>query len=255
MATRTAGASWKDLLTGRGAMLLSAALLGIVAIGLLWTFIPLGELMWEFTTWIRDLGNMGFIVFALLFVLAVLVMAPASLLYMAAGLLYDFFWGFVISLIAATAGALIQFVIARYLARQRVYSIVQQRREFQAVDRAVEEEDWKVVLLLRLAPLVPGNTQGWLFGVTGVPILQFAWPTVVGILPWALLFVGIGSAGAAALYGGENPLGPWQWALVAFGIVALFVIVRIVGKRAGAKLEQLGIDGKNERGKGNPQAA
>jgi uncharacterized membrane protein YdjX (TVP38/TMEM64 family) len=177
------------------------------------------------------------------------------MLYMVAGLLYDFFWGFVISVVAATAGSLLQFVVARYLARDRVCDIVAKRREFQAVDRAVEEEDWKVVLLLRLAPLVPGNTQGWLFGVTGVPIFQFGWPTVIGILPWALLFVGIGSAGAAALFRGENPLGPWQWAVLGLGIVALFVIIRIVGKRASAKLEQMGIDGKQAARKRVSKAA
>lgn len=246
MATRAPGASWKELVTGNRALVLGLALLAIVGIGLAWQFVPLGEWIWGFTGWIHGLGNGGFLVFAGLFVLAVLIMVPASVLYMAAGLLYGLPWGFVISVVAAQAGSLIQFVIARYLARDRVRRTVEKRREFDAVDRAVEDEGWKVVLLLRLAPLVPGNAQGWLFGPTAVSLLQFAWPTLLGILPWALLFSGIGSAGAAALYSGENPFGPWQWALLGLGIVALFVVVRIVGKRARQKLETMGIgpDGK-----------
>lgn len=245
MATRAAGVGWKQLITGRRAMGLGLVLLAIIGAVVLWEFVPLGAWMWTFTSWIRELGNMGFLVFAALFVLAVLVMAPASVLYMAAGLLYDLLWGFVISLVAASVGAVLQFLIARYLARDRVRRVVEERAEFEAVDRAVEEEGWKVVLLLRLAPLVPGNTQGWLFGVTPVSLVQFAWPTVIGILPWALLFTGVGSVGAAALYGGENPFGPWQWALLGAGIVALGVIVWLVGRRARAKLERMGIDGQN----------
>lgn len=255
MATRTVRAPWKELLTGRRAMVLGIALLVIVGAALIWAFVPIGEWAWSFTSWIRGLGNAGFLVFAGLFVLAVLVMAPASVLYMVAGLLYDFFWGFVISVVAATVGSLLQFLIARYLARDRVCRVVEQRAEFQAVDRAVEEEDWKVVLLLRLAPLVPGNSQGWLFGVTGVSLVQFAWPTVVAILPWALLFSGIGSVSAAALYNGESPFGPWQWALLAAGIVALGFIVRLVGRRAKAKLAEMGIDGLDGHRAGSSEGA
>jgi uncharacterized membrane protein YdjX (TVP38/TMEM64 family) len=257
MATRTAGVSLTQLFSGRRAMVLGLALLAIIGIGVIWTFVPLGEWMWNFTSWIRELGNLGFLVFAALFVLAVLIMAPASVLYMAAGLLYDLFWGFVISLVAASVGAVLQFLIARYLARDRVRRVVEERAEFEAVDRAVEEEGWKVVLLLRLAPLVPGNTQGWLFGATRVSVVQFAWPSVIGILPWALFFVGIGSAGAAFLYSGENPFGLWQWALLGAGIVALGFIVWLVGRRARAKLERMGIDGQTRDGQreGQRQAA
>ena len=254
MATRAPGVSWKHIVTGGRAKVLGVAVLGILAIALLWTFVPLGEWTWNFTSWIRELGNAGYFVFAGLFVIGVLVMAPASVLYMLAGLLYDLLWGFVISLVAATVGSLLQFLIARYLARDRVRRIVQERAEFEAVDRAVEEEDWKVVLLLRLAPLVPGNTQGWLFGVTGVSLLQFAWPTVIAIVPWALLFTGIGSVGAAAIYRGDSPLGPWQWALLGLGIVGLGAIIRLVGRRARAKLEQMGVDGRRQHRQGEAAA-
>lgn len=246
MASQRVGVSVKQLVSGRRALGLGLVLLAFVALVGVWTFLPLGDWIWGFTRWIREFGNASFLVFSALFVAAVLVMAPASILYMAAGLLYDLGWGFLIAVAATLAGAVIQFLLARYLARDRVARIVEERAEFKAVDRAVEDEDWKVVLLLRLAPLVPGNTQGWLFGVTGVSLIQFAWPTLLGILPWALLFVGIGSVGAAALYGGESPLGAWQWPLFGLGIVALLGIVWLVGKRARAKLEQMGIGAQGE---------
>ena len=251
MASRAVRAPWRELLTGRRGAVAGLVVLALIGVVVLWSLLPVGELIWRFTSWIRDLGNLGFLVFAGLFVLAVLVMAPAAALYMVAGLLYDVPWAFLISLAAGTAGSVLQFLIARYLARDRVRRLVAKRKEFEAVDRAVEDESWKVVLLLRLAPLVPGNAQGWLFGATRVSLLQFVWPTVVGIVPWALLFVGIGSAGAAALYNGENPFGAWQWALLGVGVVVLGLIVRLVGRRAKARLERMGIDDASQPASGD----
>ena len=230
-----------ELMKGRRGTALVVGAGVILMLAVAWYVLPLGEWLLGFTQWIRGLGAMGWVVFTAFFVLAVMAVVPASILYLAAGLLYDIGGGFALSFAAATLGSALCFLIARYGARERVKQMVQQRAEFEAVDDAVRDEGWKVVLLLRLAPLVPGNTQGWLFGITDVPFWQFILPTMVGIVPWALLFVGLGKAGGVAFANGESALGPWQWALMGAGVVVLGVIVWLVGRRARTRLERMGI--------------
>lgn len=229
------------VLNGRRGMMIGLAVLAVVALAGVWYLVPIGEWLLAFTGWIRELGTSGWAVFVLFFVAAALVLVPAAALYLTSGLLYDPFWAFLTAFMAATAASALSFVIARYLARGRITRLVRKRKEFEAVDKAVEDEGWKVVLLLRLAPLVPGNSQGWLFGITRVKFLPFILPTMVGIVPWALLFVGLGSAGGYALASGESPLGPWQWLLVGAGVVVLGIILWLIGRRAKARLEAMGI--------------
>lgn len=244
MAEVVAKPPMSELLKGRRGMALVAGAGVLVVLAIAWYVLPLGEWLLDFTRWIRGLGTVGWLVFAGFFVLAVMAVVPASILYLAAGLLYDIAGGFVISFVAASLGSAICFLIARYGARERVRRMVEQRAEFEAVDKAVGDEGWRVVLLLRLAPLVPGNTQGWLFGITDVPFWHFILPTMVGIVPWALLFVALGAASGVAFANGDSALGPWQWALMGVGVVLFGLIVRLVARRARARLERMGIGGQ-----------
>lgn len=68
-------------------------------------------------------------------------------------------------------------VSLRYLARplvaQQLASAASGR--FSAVDRAVAEGGWRIVLLCRLSPLFPFALSNYLFGVTGTGEHLFLW--------------------------------------------------------------------------------
>ena len=60
------------------------------------------------------------------------------------------------------------FLIARYLARDKV---VRQARKFpksQAIDRAIGEGGWKITAMFRLSPAVPFSLGNYLFGLTTI---------------------------------------------------------------------------------------
>ena len=59
----------------------------------------------------------------------------------------------------------------------------------------MSEQGWKIVLLLRLSPVVPFNVQNYLFGITRIGFAQYALATAIGILPGASLFISIGAFG------------------------------------------------------------
>ena len=55
----------------------------------------------------------------------------------------------------------------------------------QAVDIAVSEEGWQMVLLLRLAPVVPFAALNYAMGATSVGLWPYTWASALGILPGA----------------------------------------------------------------------
>jgi uncharacterized membrane protein YdjX (TVP38/TMEM64 family) len=195
---------------------------------------PVAHWVGHIQRWILGLGPWGAAIFALLFVAATLVLAPDWPLSIAAGFVFGF-WALPIVIIAATTAATLSFLASRYLFRGRVRAWLAGRPRLLAIDRAVAEEGWKVVALLRLSPAVPFNLQNYLFGATAVPFAQYVAATAVGIVPGSLLYVYLGVLGNAARHaGGGTPL---KWLLFAAGLAATAAAAFLVARKARAMLD------------------
>lgn len=208
----------------------------LVALGIGWYLLPVSEWLIELRSWIVDLGFTGVLIFALIYVVGAVVLAPAAVLTIAAGFAYGF-WGLPIVLVAATIAASLAFLIARYAARDTVRRLLESRRNIAAIDKAVAEDGWKIVMLLRLSPLIPFNLQNYLFGVTAISFPHYVAATFAGIIPGAALYIYLGALGNAAGDGG-----PAKWGLFGAGLVATIVVVILVARKARAKLREAGVD-------------
>ena len=209
--------------------LVAVALVALVAAGFL---LPVGDWVKGLEGWIGDLGALGVVAFAALYVLATITLIPASAFTLLAGIAYGP-WGFPLVIGSATVGACLAFLIGRHVARDRVASHVEGNDKFEAVGKAVAEEGWKVVGLLRLSPVFPFGLQNYFFGITEVGFAPYALATFVGIMPGTALYVYLGSIGKAG--GG----GAVQWAFLIAGLIATAVVVWLVTRRARAVLEKL----------------
>jgi uncharacterized membrane protein YdjX (TVP38/TMEM64 family) len=216
------------------------ALLVVILIGLAlaWFFLPMKEWVHSLTTWVRGFGASGMLIFAVAYFVAVVALAPAGLLSVAAGVLFGA-WGFPIVIAAATAGAVLAFLIGRYLAREKVKRAIRKRPLLAAIDQAVQEEGWKIVVLLRLTPLVPFNIQNYVLGVTDVGLLPYALGTFFGIMPGTALYVYLGAIGEAAARGESG--GIVQTLFLGVGLITTIAVVVVIGRKAKAKLREVGI--------------
>ena len=210
----------------------------LAAIVAAWFLLPLQSWLQAFSTWIKSLGVWGVLIFGLTYIVATVALAPGSPLSIAAGLVFGF-WGFPIIVVSATVGAGLAFIVARYLARERVRRQIANRPKLVAVDKAVAEDGWKIVALLRLSPLVPFNLQNYGFGVTPVGFWPFLAATAIGIMPGTLLFVSIGAAGKASASGSGGTL---KWVLFAVGLAATALVSVLIARKAKAKLAERGVD-------------
>ena len=212
--------------------------LALVALVAAWIVLPLETWLEQFRAWVQSQGARGAIVFGVVYIIATVAMAPAAPFTIAAGLAYGL-WAFPLVIVSATLGACAAFLTGRHLARRCVAGMIERRPRLAAIDRAVAEEGWKIVALMRLSPVVPFNLQNYFFGVTRVGFVAYAVATFFAIMPGALLYIWIGSIGAAAAEGGGGPV---QWTFFALGLLATIAVTVIVARRARRRLARAGLD-------------
>ncbi len=79
-------------------------LVALIAIPLAWFLLPTRGWVQSFAALVRAIGLSGFLIFALVYVVVVIALAPAEIMSIAAGLIFGA-WGFPLVVISATAGA------------------------------------------------------------------------------------------------------------------------------------------------------
>jgi uncharacterized membrane protein YdjX (TVP38/TMEM64 family) len=222
VATGSAGMAGKEHRTAALAWIGAGALLVALAVG--WYLLPISHWLGALRDRILDPGFTGVAIFVAIYVVGAVVLAPEAVLTIGAGFAYGFL-GLLMVLIAATIGASLAFLIARYAGRDKVQQLLDRRHKIAAIDRAVAEDGWEIVALLRLSPLIPFNLQNYLFGITAIPFWHFAAATFAGIIPGQRSIPisadsRIRSTTAAQPSGHCLPLGCWRPSLSSFWSLA-----------------------------------
>ncbi|KAF3639390.1 putative glycosyltransferase-like [Capsicum annuum] len=190
----------------------------------------------HFSVFIEGYGPAGYALFVAVYAGLEILAIPAIPLTMSAGLLFGSVTGTIIVSISGTVAASVAFLIARYFARERILKLVEGNKKFLAIDKAIGENGFKVVTLLRLSPLLPFSLGNYLYGLTSVEfvpyvlgrhalrldrILSFecSW---LGMLPGSWAYVSAGAFGRAIIQeGSEISLGGGNQ-LLTLGVGLLF---------------------------------
>ncbi|MCC5640477.1 TVP38/TMEM64 family protein [Nostoc sp. CHAB 5844] len=192
---------------------------------------------------VKSLGAWGAIAYIGIYNLATLLFIPGSVLTLKAGCLFGLFWGSVYVLIAAIIGAVLAFMIGRYLSRDWVSRQIDKHPKLKAIDLAVAKEGWKIVLLTRLCPLFPFNLLNYVFGVTQVSLKDYVLGSF-GIIPGTVMYVYVGTvAGNLAMTNMPNSaLTPeaktYQLIMQVMGLIATIAITIYITKVAQQALAQ-----------------
>ena len=211
----------------------------VVSAVLLARSVPMEAWQQALQQWMDRLGVWGPVLFAAIYVVATVLLIPGSVMTLIAGSLFGILAGFVTVSVASTLGAALAFLIARHAARRKVERFANRRPKFAAIDKAISDEGWKVVALLRLSPLIPFNLQNYLFGLTDVRFGPYVLSSWLAMMPGTLLYVSLGNAaGAAAGLDSRRHRSPAEWALLAVGIVATLFVTVLLSRKARQKLER-----------------
>jgi uncharacterized membrane protein YdjX (TVP38/TMEM64 family) len=186
------------------------------------------------------LGSSAPLVYVGVYIVAVVAMAPGSILTLAAGALFGLWPGLLVAIVGATGGATAAFLVSRYVARPLVERRISRAPRFSRLDHMIEQNGFRVVFLLRLSPVLPFNLLNYALGATRVRLGQFVLGTI-GMFPGTFLYVYYGrlAGDLAALAAGEAaPRGTAHYALLALGLAATLALTVLATRLARRALRE-----------------
>jgi len=195
--------------------------------------------------WARTLGPWGAAVVGVAYIPVCLLMLPGSPLTLGAGFLFGLAWGTAAVSLGSTIGACCAFLVGRFLARDWVAARLEGFPRFRAIDRAVGEHGFKIVVLTRLSPAFPFNVLNYAYGLTDVSFRNYAIGSWLGMLPGTLMYVYFGSAAKslADILAGKAQFGDGGRVLFFVGLVATLVVTVLVTRLAqGALRDSVAVD-------------
>jgi uncharacterized membrane protein YdjX (TVP38/TMEM64 family) len=178
-------------------------------------------------------------VFVLVYAAATVLGLPGTPFTLASAILFGFGRGFLAVFIGANVGACLAFLIARYAGRNWVARRLKGRDRLENFDEGVKRSGWRMVLLLRLAPIFPFNALNYALGLSAVSFREYAAATAVGMLPGIAAYVYAGTLiGDLARVGETRAKSSAEWAVQILGLVATFVAVVYIVRLAKKQLHQ-----------------
>ncbi|CAG9463643.1 unnamed protein product [Pedinophyceae sp. YPF-701] len=229
--------------SGTAGQLLSVAALGIILLlvgAAVTNKDALNDALAYFTSVVDDWGYLGMAAYVAVYAVLEILAVPAIPLTMTAGALFGTIPGTIVSSLGATIAATGAFLIARYLARDRVLAFAQKNAKFRAIDRAIGKDSFKIVALLRLSPLLPFSLGNYLYGLTSVQLAPYVAASWLGMLPGTYAYVVAGKFGRDALAGGAEGAGLEWWKLALGAAVTLGTVVYI-GNLANEAMKEEGL--------------
>jgi uncharacterized membrane protein YdjX (TVP38/TMEM64 family) len=148
---------------------------------------------------------LGVPAFVLVYVLRPLLLFPASLLTVGAGVLYGPALGVAVVVVGANGGALLAYGLARVLGAE-IAGPALEHPLLRGTAGRLRANAFEAVLTLRLL-FAPYDAVNYLAGALRLAVAPFLLATAVGSLPGTLVFVlfGAGLGGVAAFDGSELP--------------------------------------------------
>lgn len=187
----------------------------------------------------RETGAVGVAVFFAAYVASTVALLPGSILTLAAGFAYGPLWGLAIVSPASVAGATSAFLLGRTLLHDWALRKTETSAHGRAIAQAVTREGFKLVLLLRLSPLVPFNLLNYALSATDVRLGTYVVASAIGMLPGTALYVYLGSLAptAAQLSAAAERGAAARTALYVAGLLATVAVVVIATRAARRALD------------------
>jgi uncharacterized membrane protein YdjX (TVP38/TMEM64 family) len=214
----------------------------VIALFLAMKFLPVQQWLRSFNDWVGQMGVAGIFIFIIVYAVATVLLAPGAILTIGAGFAFGLWKGFLAVSGGATLGASLAFLVARFIARDKIEAMATRNEKFRNIDNAIGKQGAKLIFLLRLSPVIPFNLSNYFYGLTAVKFWPYVLASWIGMMPGTFLYVYIGTAGKAAVAaaaGGAAMKHGWQyWTLMSVGLAATVIVTIWVTKIARDALKK-----------------
>ncbi len=202
--------------------------LALILVGIALMFLPVKTWGGELQIWIKSFGLIAPVIFILIYVIATIFMIPGSALTLVAGAVFGLWFGVAYVVIGSNLGALAAYLLAKTKLREKFMKMTEAHPKFAALDKAIGENGFKMVLLTRLSPAFPFTLLNYFLGLTSVKTGAYIAGNFLGMLPATFLFVYVGSLANAAV----GAVSTWQVVMRILGLLATIAVVVYVTRIA-----------------------
>ena len=216
------------------------SVLFVVLVTAVLVYLDVDEEVLRLFDWLDAQGVRGPLLFIMVMMAVVVFVLPGVMFTTGAGFVFGVLEGTLYVVVGTTLGAILAFLIARYLFGARASGFVLRHARLRLVSEELTPHGWKIVLLTRLVPFFPFKLSNYFFGLTHFTLKGFAGGTFIGIIPLSLHNVWLGSIAADISLEGARSAdrSAVEWGLYGAGflaIVALVVYLNRLARRALAR--------------------
>ena len=203
-------------------------------------FLPIKDWLIKSLEWTQGLGIWGPVFVAAFYIIACVLLLPGSILTLGAGFIFKVVRGSITVSIGSTLGACAAFLVGRTVARKWIAGKVAKNQKFTAIDDAVAQQGFKIVLLTRLSPVFPFNLLNYAFGLTKVSFWKYALASWIGMIPGTIMYVyfGAGLRSFADVASGKLEKTTAGTIFFWVGLIATIVVTVFVTRIARNSLKQ-----------------
>jgi uncharacterized membrane protein YdjX (TVP38/TMEM64 family) len=171
---------------------------------------------------VQQLGAFAPVDFILLYAFFTLLFLPKAVLSILAGATFGLSLGFAYVLVGAMAGAVIAFLLSRFVAREPTKRLV--GAHLARLDEMIARNAFVGIVVARLIPVIPFTLINYVAGLTAIRLGTFASASAIGMIPGTFVYVSLGAFGV-------HPR-TWQfWLAVTLALIMMFAGAIAVRRR------------------------
>lgn len=138
--------------------------------------------------YLEDVGWLGYLIFVLLSIIVAVFLLPGQFLAIVGGLVYGGFVGGLLTIIGASLGASISFIIGKYVARDYILQRFGNDPTFQKVEKGVRDNGVSFLIFTRLVPIFPFAIQSYAYALTPISFKKFSVISFLTMMPASFIY-------------------------------------------------------------------
>ena len=212
----------------------------ILALLIALVLLPIGEWLDDAAQWNKENPIAGAVLYLLACVICAVLFLPGSLIAMSGGYLYGMPSGLGLAALGGALGSIAAFMNGRLFGRGWAVARLEGHPRLQALDKALNEQSFIIVMLTRLSLVIPYSVLNYLYSVTGVKKVPYMLASAIGLIPmmglWA--YVGTLAKNFDDILSGDMDSGLSGQVLFFVGLGAILLAVWVMHRTASRVLKE-----------------
>jgi len=141
----------------------------------------------DLNKYVSDKYVLSVVIFIGIYIVSVAFSLPgATILSLSGGFLFGAVFGTIYINIAASSGAILAFLVARFLLGESIQKKYSEK--LNKFNNELDKNGYSYLLTLRLIPIFPFFLINFFAGLTKLSLFTFAWTTSLGIIPGSFVY-------------------------------------------------------------------